>query len=172
MSLGTMFGYGTYAFQKSFGGLHWLSMTLGNRRNNFTLSGGYSYLRREKPIYVDGSSSLQMLSPFTFVKGPMLSASGMIRIGKKVSFIIDNIMVRASYLQSEQQYTPDYSNPSMPIYTYKIVNNNVTRSLFIIMPGLRFQKQEDRSFQASVAIVNLDNGNAFPLPMLSWLRKF
>ncbi len=172
MSLGTMFGSGTYALQKTFGGLHWLSMTLGNRRNNFTLSGGYSYFRTEREIYVDGTSTLEVLSPFTLVKGPMLSASGVIRIGKKVSLIVDNIMVRASYLQSEDEYTVDYSNPSMPIYKNKMVNKNVTRSILIIMPGLRFQKQEDRSFQASVAIVNLDNGNSFPLPMLSWLRKF
>ena len=171
MSLGTMMGTGTYAFKKGFGGLHWLSMTWGNRRNNITFSGGYGYMRFNNELYDEGvyTSGYPTLSQKSnFMKGPMLSMSGVARLSKKVSFVIDNMYVLSSRLVSQVTSTNQTPNGN-PVTV--VTNNSVQSNILMIMPGMRFQKDEDRSFQAAVAI-NYVNDRTFPLPMLSWLRKF
>ncbi len=45
LSLGTIMGSSGYINQgRSFGGLHWLTMTVGDRASNFSFSGGYGYI--------------------------------------------------------------------------------------------------------------------------------
>jgi hypothetical protein len=50
-------------------------------------------------------------------------------------------------------------------------NNNTNQNLLIVMPGMRFQRTEDRAFQISLAGV-ITEDFSFPLPMASWFFKF
>jgi hypothetical protein len=49
LSLGTIMASSGYINQaRTFGGLHWLTMTIGDRSANFSLSGGYGYINWSK----------------------------------------------------------------------------------------------------------------------------
>jgi hypothetical protein len=43
--------------------------------------------------------------------------------------------------------------------------------VIIIMPGMLFQKTEEKAFQISLAGV-ISQEQSFPLPMASWFYKF
>jgi hypothetical protein len=48
---------------------------------------------------------------------------------------------------------------------------NTKQNVIIIMPGMRFQKTEEKAFQISLAGV-ISQEQSFPLPMASWFYKF
>jgi hypothetical protein len=51
------------------------------------------------------------------------------------------------------------------------VNSLKLYTLFL-MPGMRFQKNDSRAFQISLAGVIVPNEISFPLPMASWFFRF
>jgi hypothetical protein len=63
-------------------------------------------------------------------------------------------------------------------YLLTITNDAEVRDMFTalyIMPGMRFQKNENRAFQIAIAGVSVwENGQnfTFPLPTMSWFFKF
>jgi hypothetical protein len=46
------------------------------------------------------------------------------------------------------------------------------QNVLVIMPGMRFQKNDSRAFQLSLAGVIVPNEISFPLPMASWFFRF
>ena len=63
-------------------------------------------------------------------------------------------------------------------YIISITENQLASNQFAalyLMPGMRFQKNENRAFQIAIAGVSVwDSGDniTFPLPLLSWFFKF
>lgn len=178
---GTLMGTSGYLNQgKSFGGLHWAMMSYGDRKNNITLSLGYSYLKMgnnnnqvfEQPgIYdavIDGSgypsfnynipvySISNLKSDFT--TAPILGLAGITSVGKKASFVCDAMLLfgkskTIDYYQPYANYV--YNAQNQPDYTeiydvQKIESTNRSVNL-ILMPGMRFQKSESKAFQISLA---------------------
>ena len=102
---------------------------------------------------------------------------------KKASFVFDAMLLfgtfkSKSYTQDVQNYyntttgQPEYTVVSDPIETgiEKIKSVNA-----VIMPGMRFQKSENKAFQISLAgvIGKTDGvGYSFPIPMATWYFKF
>lgn len=186
-SVGTLLGSSGYLFNGSkFGGLHWLSATYGNRRNNVTFSGGYGYFNSERRLYTPGvyteyywgipSQTTKVLSG-----GPLCSLSGVVRIGKKASFVFDNMFILSKDTYSD--ITSRVSGTHVDqwgyiIYEYEtIVTNKQAWSYYmLIMPGIRFQKTDEKAFQVTLSTVRFQRaGNdmtSFPLPMCSWFKKF
>jgi len=70
----------------------------------------------------------------------------------------------------------DYGNGFIDSY-YEITSYEEeykTNLAFFLMPGMRFQKTDDKAFQVSLAgVINIfgDQTNSFPVPMCSWFFK-
>jgi hypothetical protein len=188
-SAGTLMGTSGYLNSfKSYGGLHWLSMTLGDRMNNLTFSGGYGYIRSglNRNVYDEGKyyntypQSNRKVGPMT--KGPVFSVAGTVKVGAKTSFIFDSMFIIYDKLYSNVNYTeltPE-TNSGQPdfIYTpatyiYTVTNTMSSTTGLLVMPGMRFQKSERKAFQFCLAGVSIfgRNNTSFPFPMCSWFYK-
>lgn len=151
-----------------YGGLSWLTATYGDRINNLSLSAGYG-----------GVGFINNTSRNT--GGPLFSIAGIHSIGKGISFIFDSMFSITKRTQSTPVYSStltevDYGNGFIDSY-YEITSYEEeykTNLAFFLMPGMRFQKTDDKAFQVSLAgVINIfgDQTNSFPVPMCSWFFK-
>ncbi len=164
-SLGTMIGTSGYLNNwEGYYGLHWGSLTLGDRKNNVTCSAGYTYLQSGGTNY---NPQLNLNEPTKLTHGPILSMAGIIKVGAKASFVFDSMI---SYLNHEST-TVSYDHiTSQATYT----SAQHATALFI-MPGMRFQSTDKKAFQISLAGVTVFSKNdktSFPFPMCTWFYKF
>jgi hypothetical protein len=168
------------------------NVTFGNRLNNVTFAGGYFMYRgggmdnytqettavRTNNNYFDYSNVPQGLPKP--VQGPMLSIGGIARIGAKASFVFDSMLgffKHEFYTEEtttivEEQYNPDFI---AGVYDHRIVKRSSNSSAMFIMPGMRFQRDERKAFQFSLAgVVIKDDGESisFPLPLCTWFYRF
>lgn len=78
----------------------------------------------------------------------LFSVGGMFKIGKKISLIFDSMIV--------------------PVQI-----NSYAGNFAIFVPGMRWQHESDKAFQFGFGGIMVDGEVApFPLPMVSWFRKF
>jgi len=179
-SAGTLLGTSGWINSKGFGGLHWLSLTKGNRKNNITISGGWGYMSSQRTLYVEGSYPINggTYTPIPTLKasmlsGPLFSASGIVQIGSKTSFVFDNMLLLPSGTFSEVDYAP-IPNTNDAIMTVK--NNTRTSSYALIMAGMRFKKTDYQSVQVCLAMLSYfvpeGDSSTIPLPMVTWFRRF
>ena len=221
------FGFGTLMGSvgylnnsKGFGGLHWGMVTYGDRKNNVTLSLGYSYLNTQErttsyvktpgtyPVsnYNVNTGVGYVSSPYEFVesvvpliKGPTIGLAGIRSIGKKASFVFDmmfNYSQRINPTQSIEfiNYDPITNIPASGIVGPVGSDSDVSTFInFMIMPGMRFQKNENKAFQVSLAgiigsetksyqfslpgiigseTISNKKEHSFPFPMCTWFYKF
>jgi hypothetical protein len=80
LGLGSLVGTGSWIKPDLFFALPYGSATLGNRKSNITLSGGYGYGS------VDGEGSGEML----------LSVAGLAKVSNKISIVLDSFIVPSS----------------------------------------------------------------------------
>ncbi len=202
-SVGTVSGSSGYLnnFQ-GFGGLHFANMTLGNRKSNLTFAMGYAHFLsgNQTTLLVPGQyttndqyyPSFSTNSTYQTIKvptihGPMFSIAGITKVGPKASFVFDsmlgyfNITNSRDNIQTTTLQEPDFPNGIPGKYQHTVTTITEVRQTvaFFIMPGMRFQKDEKRAFQFSLAGVSVFQKSAtvkenrsFPLPMCSWFFKF
>jgi hypothetical protein len=205
---GTLLGSAGYLNQgKGYGGLHWGMVTYGDRKNNVTFSLGYSYLNTGietgEQMYVPGTYPVELtngyydypaLTPINYktptMKAPIIGMAGVASVGKKASFVMDIMLVFGQKTEDLRKqavdtgYDPITGVPTQtyvgPISTLSERTNSVN---CLIMPGMRFQKTENKAFQISLAgvIGNTTKQKAstittkrysFPVPMCTWFYKF
>jgi len=182
-SFGTLLGTTGYLNGfKGYGGIHWLNITIGDRKNNFTFSGGYAYLQAgildDKPAagvysadeyYTASMESSKMLK---MSYGPIFSFAGIYKIGAKSSFVFDSMIGYFNYekVSEDEEYDQDQQEW---IHTVTRKYNAYSTALFI-MPGVRFQNTDRKAFQICVAGISTfgDSDVSFPIPMCSWFYKF
>lgn len=177
-SVGNILGSSGYFAQgKIFGGLHWGTLSVGNKMKNISASCGYGYFN-------DKSYNLNFDTPFH--DALFLSVGGITPIGEKASFILDGMFI--SNTKNNKNYNTAITRPRRQLNTNDAVITNTT---LILMPGMRFNKSYGKAFQISLAGVffkdnsrNTEIGNypnytykkgkitSFPIPTISWLRKF
>ena len=106
------------------------SFTLGDRKSNLTFSGGYG------AVAFDGETSGR----------PLVSVSGMTKVGKKVSLVFDSFILPST-------------------------SENSTGGGLLI-PGIRLQTAEVKAFQFGFSCIIAD-GEAFAiaLPFVQWFKK-
>jgi hypothetical protein len=164
-SLGTMIGTSGYLNNwAGYYGLHWGSVTLGDRKNNFTCSAGYTYLQSGGTNY---NAQLNTNEPSKLTHGPILSLAGIIKVGAKASFVFDSMI---SYLKHESTTT----NFDPITYQSTYLTSQYETALFV-MPGMRFQSTDKKAFQISLAGVTIFSKydkTSFPFPMCTWFYKF
>ncbi|MBF70586.1 MAG: hypothetical protein CL837_06595 [Crocinitomicaceae bacterium] len=164
-SIGTILGNSGYIQQgRLSGGLHWFTITKGDRLKNFTVSGGYGY-------FLNNSDSQDAL---------IISIAAITPIGKKASLIFDSMII------SNKKDNPNYgriNSSNSWIFNgsnYNNTDSEITNTTFIMMPSLRINQSYEKAFQISLAgVIRIDNSkmkghnsSSFPVPTLSWLRKF
>lgn len=181
---------------RGFGNLAFANVTLGNRLNNITVAGGYFMYRGggkenyNRPFtvvdsadYLIGNSLMGLPKP---VHGPMFSVGGIARIGAKASFVFDSMFGFFTHEYGEELppvmiqepvFNPDnpYQLISRGLFRHEIVMRKSYSRAFFIMPGMRFQRDERKAFQFSLAgIIVQDSGDSFsaPFPMCTWFYRF
>jgi hypothetical protein len=184
-ALGTMMGTSGYlANFKGYGGLHWAVATYGNRLNNISFSAGYGYLKTgteetiERPgTYIEPNFPSSYEREIPLRKAPLISIAGIFKVGSKASFFFDSMVLFSNQKEIRTStsggYDPTTQSYSTIITTVK--EERIFKTSLYLMPGMRFQKNENRAFQialAGVATFDRYDSNSFPIPMCSWFFKF
>ncbi len=184
-ALGSMLGTTGYlANFKGYGGLHWGVVTYGNRLNNVSFSAGYGYIKMgveetvERPgTYIEPNfpSTYDRMIPLK--KAPLISIAGIFKVGSKASFFFDSMVLFSNQNETRSTTSGGY-DPETQMYNpiiNRVVEERIFRTSFYLMPGMRFQKNENRAFQialAGIATFDKYDSNSFPIPMCSWFFKF
>ena len=177
ISVGNIIGSSGYLFQgRALVGLHWGTLTIGDRMRNISLSAGYGYFNDKSYTITNSEDS--------FHDALFLGLGGIAPIGEKASFIVDGMLI------SNTKDNP-YYDESISYNGYRNrTDQTITNTTLILMPGMRFYKSYAKAFQISLAGVffkdnsrmteyynngiNYEKGEtiSFPVPTISWLRKF
>ena len=189
--IGTMMGTSGYlnGFQ-SWGGMHWGMVTFGDRLRNLTFSAGYAYVNTgfdnsyatpgEYDAVPDAYSGRMRHADLPTTRNKMLTApviglAGVARIGKRASFIFDSMIFFPTTKKgsSVKEVYDVKRDPSKTIVT----ETEGGRKVFaFFMPGMRFQSNTKAAFQIALAGVLYEDPfgvlSSFPIPMISWFRKF
>jgi hypothetical protein len=207
--IGTIMASSGYLNQaRGYGGLHWAMATYGTRRSNATLSVGYTYFNsgfftnQQNTYYQPGTYPAVMnqgfynfLTPNELTyqgdlggfNSPIVGVSGITAVGKKASFIWDLMIIGGNkrtvfdYQEVEFFFDVNTGQPVSVVYQDPFLQVKSTNLVF--MPGMRFQKSENKAFQVTLAgvigkreevrgAVTRVNRYSFPIPMLSWFYKF
>ena len=197
-SIASMFGTTGYLNGfKGFGGLHWGTFTYGNRKNNISFSAGFGAIRpgtsQETPGVYIGDSTIYTSAdgtdyvdynypniPFQanddLLKSPIISVAGIFQITSSASIFFDSMFAFGEVERSDIDRNYEGGNNSP--FIISVTENQLVSETFAalyLMPGMRFQKNENRAFQIAVAGVSVwDSGDniTFPLPLISWFFKF
>lgn len=190
---------------RGYGGLYWGTVTYGDRLTNFSFSAGFAHVHPgniggssyyyepgtypayESPIgsgiyYHTYPTSIPQKNTFN-ITAPAIGAAFITSVGKKASFLFDAMVFFGSANRSgyqDQTVTYTYNNTTgQPEATIVSDFSNTTSrrrtTAAYLMPGMRFQKNENRAFQFALAgVVAGQDGDvvAFPLPMCGWFFKF
>jgi hypothetical protein len=178
-SLSSLVGTGTYLGDfKSYIGVHLLTTTLGNQRNNLSLSVGYGYLKNtmRKKVYTPGEYSyyadISSSGRYQVQQGPVVCLSGKAEISPTVSFILESVFF--SYDTETSTIRNAYINAHWEngVYVqshYANIVSNYTKNMKVIMatPGFRFQLNRNTAFQFSIFGIgtysNSPDFNAIPM---------
>ena len=178
ISVGNIIGSSGYLFQgRALVGLHWGTLTIGDRMRNMSFSAGYGYFSDKSYTITNFGDS--------FHDALFLGLGGIAPIGEKASFILDGMLI--SNTKDNPYYDESISSDNYRNRT----DQTITNTTLILMPGMRFYKSYAKAFQISLAGVffknnsrmtsNYNNGTfnnekgetiSFPVPTISWLRKF
>ena len=124
------------------------TFTLGDRKANINISGGYGY------VSFDGDNSSRAL----------VSVAGMTKIGPKFSLVFDSFILPAIGTKKQTQW--DH-------VTETVIEVDVPRTGGgLIIPGLRYQVKPTAAFQFGFGGLAI-NGELVPspIPIVSWFRK-
>ena len=235
-SIASMIGSSGYLQSfRGFGGLHWGTVTFGDRKNNISISAGFGYLNPGTPNYnwngntetiTYGTTDQYVIGEYTSEEGqmstytdyqydpvtgvtevvtfdyfeyyrpnvprervrntqkaPIFSIAGIFQLTSRASIFFDSMFglgmgdFTTLNIYGGREIITDVNgnvtNVDSSPYVYSVIKSRPFALYF--MPGMRFQKYENRAFQIAVAGVSLwDNGDtiSFPLPIISWFFKF
>ena len=179
ISVGNIIGSSGYLFQgRALVGLHWGTLTIGDRMRNISFSAGYGYFSDKSYTITNFGDS--------FHDALFVGFGGISPVGKKTSFILDGMLI--SNTKDNSKYNQQNTNSPW----HNTTDPAITNTTLILMPGMRFYKSYDKAFQISLAGVFFTNKEyntstynsdgtrtyksgevtSFPVPTISWLRKF
>ena len=173
-SAGTIIANSGYIEQgKIFGGLHWLTMTKGDRMKNISFSAGYGYIVDNAGLFFGNRQNKTQ-------DAMVISFAGITPVGKKASLIFDSMII------SNKKDNPNHGRTNTSSWwifngtNYNTTDREITNTTLIMMPSLRVNQSYEKAFQISLAgVIRIDNSktegynsSSFPVPTISWLRKF
>ena len=199
-SIGTMLGTSGYLNQfRGFGGLHWGTFTYGDRSNNISFSAGYGYFEGggsnslvpgeyvgDSSVYTssNGTTTTDYYYPYNIpierrgnmFSAPIFSLAGIVQITSRASLFFDSMLAfgKRQVRATQQSSIGGVDAPYVVTITEGPPVTDKFMALYI-MPGMRFQVNNNFAFQFSVAGVSAwqnDDVYSFPLPLASMLFKF
>jgi hypothetical protein len=111
---------------------------------------------------------------YTFkAKAPIIGLAGQVKVGKRASLIYDcmYIMAKTTNKSAGQDINVSWETNQVTVGEWT-KTPSVAQNLLVVMPGMRFQKNENRAFQISLAGIIIPNETSFPIPMASWFFRF
>lgn len=155
MSAGLLAGSTTWGARENriSGALPYMALTYGTKKANVGLSAGYGIINT--PRSTEGRL--------------LLSATGMVKVSNSLSLVFDSfIMPKGSRITE----TVNHHSNSEGI----VIEKRSSPGFALIMPGIRWQVQENKAFQLGLGGLrtfnsNGDQGFSAPVPMLQWFRK-
>ncbi|MBI1223291.1 MAG: hypothetical protein GC180_11860 [Bacteroidetes bacterium] len=178
--IGTMFGTTGYLNNfRGFGGYHYGMMTIGDYSKNLTVSAGYvycapgnTYSRKVPGTYTGIKVPLNPTRDF--FSGITTSISGMMKIGEKTSIVLDATLLSGRYQENHTDANYTYSSDNTETIEVKEIPSQTT--FLYLMPGIRFQKSENKAFQLALAGLSVfpksRSTYTIPVPVCSWFVKF
>lgn len=196
---------GTSGYLDAFvgrGSLLFGNVTWGDRKTNISFSAGYLRASVGEELIRSGAytNSLSYFDPsdaaFDAVRydarswggGPILSVAGVAKIGPKASVVFDSMLCYFSGSNNDNDFVtetlvPEVWDPASQTLIPGVYRHTVTElkrtseviPLFILMPGMRFERTETKAFQfnlAGVSFVESGNRRSFPFPMCTWFYGF
>lgn len=156
VGVGLLAGTGSWASIGSGGALPFGVVTIGDRKVNINISGGYValYLDESRFGLDDGNMSR-----------PLCSIAGMAKVGKKVSLVFDSFIVGPG----GTKLVAHQLNPTTGLFEDVTVPR---KGGALLIPGIRLQTESNSAFQFGFAGL-IANGELlpFPIPMVQWYRK-
>lgn len=126
------------------------TMSVGNRKANLAISGGYGAL------YYDGNTDGRAL----------FSVAGMAKINKKLSIVFDSFIMPPT----TRTFNTEVYNPITMMYEMQTVTEK-GGDFTLLIPGLRWHQGEGKAFQFGFTGVIFDGEIVpFPIPMVQWFR--
>ena len=109
-------------------------------------------------------------------KAPIFSLAGIVQITSRASLFFDSMLAfgKRQVKSTETSSTGGFDTPYVVTITEAPPYTEEFMALYI-MPGMRFQKNDNRAFQIAVAGVTAWQDGytyTFPLPLVSWFFKF
>lgn len=145
---GALLGTGSWVSINSGGILPFGVVTIGDRKTNLNLSGGYV------AISLDGDTQGRGL----------FSIAGMAKVGKSVSLVFDSFIMAAGGYRETTEYNPTTGN-------YETVMKRRPGGA-LLLPGVRLQMEQKSAFQFGFGGLVFDGELVpFPVPMVQWFRK-
>jgi len=181
--LGMLAGTGSWAFPEYGLVLPFGFISAGDRINNINFSAGYGalFLERNEYTYVIHNTPTEYSTnsytmnerTYTDTEGrPLFSIAGMFRLNNKFSFVFDSFIMLAGKPRTET-YLDESWDPMNGLVTYSLkTEESGSDALIVLAPGLRFQANENNSFQFGFTGVHVDGEFVpVPIPMVQWFRK-
>ena len=167
MSVGILLGTGSWAKPDLAIGLPFASITYGERRINLTFSAGYGAV-----VYKETTYDPKSFNPsYNNVREGrlLLSAAGLIKVGKKASIVFDSFIMPVGPKRTTYQSNYD---PNTGITTVSPVTAGQP-GFAILIPGIRWEQEgSNKAFQFGFAGIMYDNEvQPFTFPMIQWFRK-
>jgi hypothetical protein len=194
-SVGGLFGTSGYLNSfEGYGGLYFGNVTYGNRTHNVTLAVGYAHVssgKSEEWLVPSGTyygfypKFDALYEPYTEVRfedhqyrawGPMFAIGAVTKVGPKASLVFDSMwgMFRSNNRYNVAEIKPLTNSPYPYQYDVTLVDGD-DEPVFILMPGFRVERTENKAFQFNLAGVSFTNEGdriSFPFPMCTWFYGF
>jgi|LauGreDrversion4_2_1035121.scaffolds.fasta_scaffold178955_2 hypothetical protein len=142
------------------GALPFGTISVGDRRANLSISGGYGV------VWGNGDSDGRALT----------SIAGMIKVSSRISLVFDSFIVIKGTTKTHTEqtqnlvYNPNTGNYETQLVTSTIEDRKPGFGLFI--PGIRWHQSEGKAFQFGFSGISYDGDLLpFPIPMVQWYRS-
>lgn len=177
--LGFLGGTGSWALPRYGLVLPFGFLTLGNKTNNINISAGYAgiFLEESVPTIIneptDWATNYYEYNDVSRMESrPLLSLAGMFRINSKFSFVFDSFFMLKGKDYENLYIDSRYDELNMKETFFIRKEISESEPLVVLSPGLRFQANENSSFQFGFTGIHVDGEFVpVPIPMVQWFRK-
>jgi hypothetical protein len=177
--LGFLGGTGSWAHPRYGLILPFGFLSVGDPVNNLNFSTGYGLLFTEETerTIVDQPSeyytnSVEYNEVSRMEGRPLFSIAAMFRINDKFSFVFDSFIMTAGKDRETKEVYENWNDRTGKGTYYYETRIEKTYPLVVLSPGLRFQANDNSSFQFGFTGIHFDGEFVpLPIPMVQWFKR-
>lgn len=176
--VGFLGGTGSWAFPRYGLLLPFGFLTFGDRVNNINFTAGYGalFVEESEPFIINQSTdwSTNYYETRDVSKAEtrlLLSVAGMFKMNSKFSFVFDSFFMLPGKEQEYNRIDQSFDENTKKETYFLRTESSQSGALLVLSPGLRFQANENSSFQFGFTGVYIDGEFLpVPIPMVQWFR--